>query len=221
MIKKSKLGFTLIELIAIITLLGIIAAIITPVVNNVVKENNLKIYNIQIENIISGAKKWASENVFLMPENEETITLTLGNLKKEGYIDDQLINPQTKKEFSNNLIIKIIKVNNKYKYEITDDLNTDSQNNKNAPTIVLIGENIQYVEINELYEDQGVKITDKNGDVINDYTKLVLKKVGDKYENVSMVDTSTISEYRITYIATDNKLITKAYRTVMVRNTKK
>ena len=113
-------GFTLIEIIAVITLLGIIAAIVTPVIYNSIEENKQELYDIQLNNIIAGAKNWAADNVFLMPEEGESIVLTLGMLKQGGYVDEDITNPLTDQLFSDQLQVKITKVDNNYNYEIVE-----------------------------------------------------------------------------------------------------
>ena len=119
--KLTKAGFTLAELLGIIIILAVIALISITSITNIMKENKEDLYNIQIDNIIVGAKTWASSHVFELPENDgESITLTLEQLKQAGFVEDDIINPKTNELFSNDLQVKITKVDNNYKYEVIE-----------------------------------------------------------------------------------------------------
>jgi len=113
-----KKGFTLVELLAVIIVLGVIGLIATVTVSNELKENRESLYQIQIDNIKRSAQNWASNHVFELPEEGESLTLTLGQLKQEGLSGD-VVNPLTDEQFDDNLTkIKITKVENSYVYEV-------------------------------------------------------------------------------------------------------
>jgi len=117
---KNK-GFTLVELLAVIALLGVISTIVVITVNNTLKTSEEDLYQVQIENILTGAKTWASSNVFSLPSNDgEEIILTLAQLKQDGFVEDDITNPKTKELFSDSLQIKITRVDNNYTYEIIE-----------------------------------------------------------------------------------------------------
>ena len=117
----KKSGFTLVELLGILIILGVIALISISSITNTLKNNKEELYNIQINNIIEGAKIWASSNVFQMPENDgESISITLRQLKEIGTVDNDIINPKTGELFDDDMEIIITKVDNNYKYEIIE-----------------------------------------------------------------------------------------------------
>ena len=114
-------GFTLVELLGVIIILGVIALISITSISNTMKESKESLYNQQIDNIIVGAKTWASSHVFELPENDgESITLTLEQLKKDGFVEDDITNPKTNELFEDTMQIKITKIDNNYKYEIVE-----------------------------------------------------------------------------------------------------
>lgn len=114
-------GFTLAELLGVVIILGVIATIATISISNSMKNSKEELYNVQINNIISGAKTWASENVFDLPANDgESITLTLAQLKQAGFVEADITNPKTNELFSDGLQVKITKVDNNYKYEVIE-----------------------------------------------------------------------------------------------------
>lgn len=116
-----KKGFTLVELLGVIVILGVLALIATNVISNTLNETKDDLYEIQISSIIAGAKTWASSNIFELPENDnEFIIVTLRQLKEGGFVDQNISNPKTEEQFSNDLEIKITKVGNNYTYEIVE-----------------------------------------------------------------------------------------------------
>ena len=125
----NKKGFTLIELMAVIILLGILSLIATITVNNVLKENKKKTCLAQIENIKSGAKNWASKNVFNLPDEDgQSISVGLKELQDNGFVDKDIKNPVTGNAFENwnyvlntgttKVKIYITKIDNNYQYDV-------------------------------------------------------------------------------------------------------
>ena len=115
----SKKGFTLIELLAVITLLGVLSLIATVTINNTLKESRKDACETQLKNIASGAKNWASKNVFELPsEDGSSITVSLGELKLGGFVDKDITNPITEQLFSDDIKITITRVDNNYEYEV-------------------------------------------------------------------------------------------------------
>lgn len=210
-------GFTLIELLAVITILGLIGLIAIPTVDRILKNNQEELYKIQIDNIKKGAKSWAAENAFKLPEsNDESITLTLSQLKKNGHVDLNIKNPITNKLFPNDMLITITMKNNNLIYEVIEDSGSDIDDyNPNAPILILKGNSIEYVEINSTYIEKGVEARTSNGVTISNITSEIKKD----NSIVSNINTSNKGKYTITYIANDNNITSKITRTVIVRDT--
>lgn len=116
----NKKAFTLVELIAVMILLGVLGLIATITISNELKENKETMYNIQIDNIKRSAQNWASSNVFSLPDEDgQSIIITLGELKQQGFSED-VVNPKTNEQFLDTLQIKISLVENSYVYEIIE-----------------------------------------------------------------------------------------------------
>ena len=114
-----KKGFTLIELLASITILALLALIAIPTVSKQIKNSKEDLYNAQIANIKDAAVAFGTDNVFKLPEDNNCITVTLGYLKDNGYLDDTLKNPKTNEEFDNKeTFVNIEKNGKKYKYTV-------------------------------------------------------------------------------------------------------
>ena len=111
-----KKGFTLVELLAVITILGVIALIITPTVENSNKKIKQKAYEEQKEALLISLKDYRTSHLKYFVATD-TISITLKQLKDSGYVDYDVKNPKTGKCLDNNITFKIEKLeNNTYKY---------------------------------------------------------------------------------------------------------
>lgn len=100
-------GFTLIELLAVIIILSLLAILTSTAVTKVLKDSKEDLSNTQFSAIKSAAEIWGSENISKLPENGECKYLTLKDLKEYGIMNNNVIDPNTEKEISDNLKIKI------------------------------------------------------------------------------------------------------------------
>lgn len=117
----KKNGFTLAEVLGVITILALIALLVTPVVTKTINNNKQKLYDIQIETIEKAAKDYAIKNMNLLPEEGDTVVITLGELKREGFVKSDIRNPITKELFPDNVKIEIGNHNNQYTYQVLED----------------------------------------------------------------------------------------------------
>src|SRR5574344_1149004 len=119
---KNKRGFTLVELLGLIVILAVIAAITIPTVTGIIKKNKEKAYNATVATIIDASKKWSSDNSSMVSDTGDSY-VRLATLT-EGYIDqDELINPIT-----NNTMDGCVKISHsdtynqyEYSYETKDE----------------------------------------------------------------------------------------------------
>lgn len=120
-----KRGFTLVEMLAVITLLGLLALVIVPATEAVIASLKNDSYEAQIETLKTGLKNWSAEHVLKMPANNgEYIETTLGQLKKEGFIEVEFRDPRDNKCFNNNTILRVTKTSESYKYEVVGTITT-------------------------------------------------------------------------------------------------
>jgi len=215
---KKKKGFTLVELLGIIVILAVIILLIVPIVDTNLQNNKEELYTTQIENISLALKNWGAENMFNLPNDEGgAITVTLGQLKQAGFIDEDVVNPITGECFPNDMLLTITKKGNNYEYEVLTDSGSAECNeevNLNAPIIGLKGRTVVYVEINTPYVEPGLIITKADGTPLSmDRVEKIISGPKD------YIDTSILGTYQITYKITDAGSTSSIVRTVIVQDT--
>ena len=209
--KKRKNGFTLVELLAVVILLGLIATIVTPVVRTMLKDSKQKLYEEQIVLIEEGLKSWASSNIFLLPEENDTIKLSLGQLKQAGFLEIKIKNPTNSKCFSNEINLKIVSYNNSYIYEVEDINSIDCDLIEDAPIIKLNGSVVEYLNIGEEYVDAGVIAQNSEGEDITNSVTTTISGSG------TIIDTTKEGSYTITYRVEENDKVMTAIRNVIIK----
>ncbi len=114
---KNSKGFTLVELIAVITVLAIVALITVPAVNNSVKKSQERALKAQEDAIIESAKKYALENIEILPKFDlgEKI-IYVRDLVSGGYLEKIPLNPITNEKMSDCVIVTYIESKDKYTY---------------------------------------------------------------------------------------------------------
>lgn len=118
---KNNRGFTLIELVSIMVILGILALIAVPSITKHVEESRKVAYEEQIERIISATKKYVLESDEFLYSNKDKIQITLTKLKKDGYIEDEdLYNPITEKKLNGCVNIEYNSLKETYSYSYNE-----------------------------------------------------------------------------------------------------
>ena len=116
-----KNGFTLVELMTVIALLGILSLIAIPAIDGSLKNSREKLAATQEKQIIKGAKEYYSEHLDELPkDNNNKNNVRISKLKADGYLPDNIVNPKTGKEYEDIFVVEVTKVNNNYKYEIVE-----------------------------------------------------------------------------------------------------
>jgi prepilin-type N-terminal cleavage/methylation domain-containing protein len=135
----KKNGFTLIELMAVIVILALLALMITPNVLSSISKYNKRIYETQLNNILSAAEHWAADTIedrgclICVADSEYKVSgkncatqggegcteaptgttastsVTLKELQDGGYIKENLKNTQSKGDFASCLTVSITK----------------------------------------------------------------------------------------------------------------
>ncbi|MEG2322288.1 MAG: HYR domain-containing protein, partial [Bacilli bacterium] len=217
-----KKGFTLIEIISVIVLIGVIGLIATPIITNTLKDNKESLYQNQLKEIETSASKWAYKNMALLPKvDNQNITITLLDLKKSGLVGLDARNPKTGLLFPNDMQISITYKSNNFSYKVIENSgsNITDSIDKNSPTIILVGNPLEYIEIGSSYQEKGVLAQDSLGNVINNIN--VQYKLNDV--EIPSIITNQFKTYTATYTASSivNNVTyaSNIIRTLIVRDT--
>lgn len=140
-----KKGFTLVELIAVVAILGLIAAIVYPSINSIIKSSKDDSFESQKKVVLKAAQEWGVDNVNLLP-NSGKKSLTLSALINGGYIaNDELKDPRDGKQLKGCVMVEY--TSNQYKYSFeesesvcnsTSKLAYNSSSKLNHNTLVLL-----------------------------------------------------------------------------------
>lgn len=140
-IKKEK-GFTLIEVLCVIVMLGVLATIVSIGVSKVLKNSKETFYNKQMKMITLAAKTYYSDNRNLLPTNiAETNEVKLSTLIENKYIDSIKDSSGNACTNTDETTVKVVKVSqNEYDYSVTFNCNNVIIKNDSNPTVVPDGE---------------------------------------------------------------------------------
>lgn len=131
----NKKGFTLIEIIGVVTVLALILIVAVPSLTKTLKRNEQNKYKDYIDNL-----KIATENYVVgkLKEGQFFETgkdynyITLGDLIDQGYIKSTITNPENNKNLARDTRIKISKeADNTFSYDVQEYYNNSSDYNNN------------------------------------------------------------------------------------------
>ena len=108
---KNK-GFTLVELMAVIIILGLIAVIAVPIVTKILSNSKDELYERQVKEIEDAAKRWGVDNI--IDEEVNNYYVSLLDLRKEGYLESTTVIKNPKDDSDMNGCVEI-KYDNLYK----------------------------------------------------------------------------------------------------------
>jgi len=80
----KKKGFTLVELLAVITLIGILGLITVPIINNTIKSSRKKAFKETLNAIVEAAKIYNADTDYLEITEKDGIYVLDYNLKYEN-----------------------------------------------------------------------------------------------------------------------------------------
>lgn len=115
-------GFTLMELLAVIALIALLSIITVNVASRQVRSGRSALYDTEMNSIKIAASLWGSDHKDEIAKIDVCLSLTLGYLKQEGYVDTNIKNPLTEKKFKNDSVfVNIEKQENSFKYTALTD----------------------------------------------------------------------------------------------------
>ena len=121
-------GFTLVELLATITILGLIALLVVPTVTGTLNSFREDAKENQKDSIVAAAKLWATDHRLELERGINqagNYCVTVGELKN-GYLEEELKDPDTEEEISESVGVQIIKNGKNYVYQYVDSCTSQS-----------------------------------------------------------------------------------------------
>ena len=199
-----KRGFTLIELLGIIVVLGIIATIVTPVIQSTLAQNQESVYNTLVKQIEGNAKDYLEYNTDKLPQDEgDSVVVKLGEMKEAGFIQISIKNPKTDNIISNESYVTVTKKGNNYTFETTiHDLTDADEVVSGAPTIILAGSSNETIAYGSNY----------NLEKIDNVSRQIIFNG----KEVSSIDTSVKGVYEVYYSRLENGKLGITIKTVKV-----
>lgn len=205
-----KKGFTLVELLAVLVILGLIGLLVYPAIEKTIKGVRKDLYQTQKLAMMDGMKNWVADHPRSLPEeNGETVYVSLGQLKIGSYVDMNITDPNTDKLFDNATKVIVKRQNNKYKYDVllNDETLVEEEKNENVtyPNLSFVGDMVVYLNLNDVFIDEGIAIDGYickqgscgyGGDVSFDYSNINTSEAGSYYVKYTIYGTSDLVVYR-------------------------
>ncbi len=204
-----KKGFTLVEMMAAIVILAVIALLAVPLVEQTMQNIRNDSYKNQIESIRQSARRFGADNIELLPDDgDSAYQVTLLELKELGYVKKDIKNPLTGESFSPDLEIRIENVNGNIIYIVAGD--HGGELSPNSPTITVNGRVNQVLPLGQNYMERGAIAKDPSGGTIS-YTTEITQNGSPASINVGQIGT-----YVVTYTTSFEGITAKTRRTVNI-----
>ena len=199
----KKQGFTLIEVLSILIIMGVITLIAVPLVYSIINNSREGLYARQVEQLLQAGENWGGKNSDQLPkEVGQSIFLVPKDLANQGFLDaEEIIDPRDGEEMNGCIVVTKETKRHTYKYEETscDDLRGEY--------LIRFDDNLnlnETVEVNSVYQPQNVTATSLNGSPVTVVGPTIINEatgVEEGHVNTSIVGT----KYKLNYVATDDE----------------
>lgn len=104
---KNK-GFTLTELLGVITLLAIISIIAFPIIINQIDDGKKNVYDVTSKMVYTAADQYIEDNINNYPKlNGNVFCIPIETLISEDYITKKSVDKQNSKKLNSSMVVQI------------------------------------------------------------------------------------------------------------------
>lgn len=117
----NKKGFTLIEVIGVITVLSLILLISMPALTKTLKKNEKQYYNDYVNNLKLAAETYIVKNIDNYPQLKDIqgeVYIEISFLLKNGYIDNIIKNPDLPDEEQPDNVLVTLNADGTFNYQV-------------------------------------------------------------------------------------------------------
>ena len=115
---SMKRGFTLVELLAVMILLGVVSLIAIPSIGKILNRSREKARESTKNELIKAAKEYYADNIRELPDDGSHKCLSVSEIEKNGYIsNDDIVDPTTEEKLTGYVKIYFDNTYNQYTYE--------------------------------------------------------------------------------------------------------
>lgn len=196
-----KKGFTLVEVLGVLVILGVIMLLILPNISGVTKKSKEQLYEMQIKTIKEAGRIFVTDYANILPiENGDSFTIELKLLKDLDIINQNMQNPKTEKYFDDDMLITFTNNNDNYEIEVyPNDRDTYEKEIEYKKHFILLKGNETSDNTSLMLEDNFI-VMDNDGKIYDtsDYEVSII--------NVNIID-STYSEITYKIVVTEDSTI--------------
>lgn len=118
---KNNKGFTLVEIIAVVTILGLIALIAAPVVFNSIQKSKERSYVQQTKVLEETAERWSVKHAGELSETS-TYYLEISQMVSDKLLtSDEVMDPRTNKKMNGCIVISYDKENLQFQFAYNEN----------------------------------------------------------------------------------------------------
>ena len=115
---SMKRGFTLVELLAVMILLGVVSLIAIPSIGKILNRSREKARESTKNELIKAAKNYYADNIRELPDDGSHKCLSVSEIEENGYIsNDDIVDPTTEEKLTGYVKIYFDNTYNQYTYE--------------------------------------------------------------------------------------------------------
>lgn len=164
----NKNGLTLVEMIAVLVILSVVAVIVTPNIYVSIRDYKEQLYQTQMDNIKEAGKNWSTDNIsniYFPTSNTTSLKVSVQELQTGGYIEDKLTNPKAGGYFDDGEVFVLVDCQ-----YIEDETNNLTPNYKYFYNV--------YEDISDYERARAIKYVKKNGNKTTTVTVDKLQQEG-------------------------------------------